>query len=129
VRGRGSREGGRGSGEAAEAPLHERNMPMNSEEAREWVLDLLNLMRRAAEFTESTFDETLVDGCISAVKVDLLWDWIWRFIGPILDGEDAILVTCDTTVAQEADKAGINPATLIAIIQAIMELIKIFRNK
>jgi hypothetical protein len=91
-------------------------------------LDLLTVIRRAALITPTTIDETIVDGCISAVKVDLLWDWIWRFIGPILDGEENILVTCDTTVAQEADKAGINPATLIAIITAIMELIKIFRK-
>jgi hypothetical protein len=100
---------------------------MNEAQARQWILDLFDLMRRLAALTPITIDESVAEACITAIKNDLLWQWIWRFIGPVINGGDGIIVTCDTTVAQEAEKVGLNPALLIQIIAAVIELIKMFR--
>lgn len=105
---------------------------MSEQQARDFILDLLSLLARAATLTAATLDDQIAEGAIAAMKNDLLWSWAWRFIAPILndpDGHLIVSVTCDTTVAQEADKVGIDPATLIMIINAVIELIKMFRNR
>jgi hypothetical protein len=132
VCGRGSREGGRGSGEAVEAPLCERNLSMTSQEAREWLIDLLSNIRKLAILSPHlAVDEAIIDDLVAAVKVDFLWEWwLWRFVDPVVNEEKTKPITNWDFL--ELEKAGFDPGiikTIIAIITPIVEGMKMFRSK
>ena len=104
---------------------------MNEVQARQWLLDLLDVMLRGAKLTPTVIDDRAVELSIMAVNNDLIFSWIWKVLEPVLNGDDRVMsvIECPEEVVAESDKVEIDPLTIIAIINAVLELIKIWRNR
>jgi hypothetical protein len=102
---------------------------VNEAEARVWVRDILDVMLRGAKLSPTQLDDNLVQAAIFALDNDVIWVWIWAVLSRALLDEEMIVRGSPPEVEAEAEKVGIDPFTIIAIIQAIMKLIDIFRNR
>jgi hypothetical protein len=96
-------------------------------QARVFVRQILQVIRTGADLTGITLDDQICDMALKAVDNDLLWGWMWKVLGGLFDGGDALVVGADCP-AVEAEAVGIDPLTIIAILKAIYELIKMFRK-
>ena len=65
---------------------------------------------------------------LTAVDSDAIWPWIYKLLGRFLS-DDPIIVAAECPEPVEAAEVGLDPLTIIAIIRAIAELIKLFRNR
>ena len=104
---------------------------MNEQQAKQWVLDLLDVMLRGAKLTPTVIDDRGIELAIMAVSNPIIWGWIWKVLEPVLNGDDRVMsvIECPEEVVAESDKVEIDPLTIIAIINAVLELIKIWRNR
>lgn len=101
---------------------------VDEQAAREWLLDLADLLERLADLTDTQLDDQIVSGFAAAIGNELIWHWVWKLIGGLLEDEPKVMSAMDDDTALAADQAGVNPATIIAIITAVVELIKLFRK-
>lgn len=103
---------------------------MNETELKQWILDILAVIRKGCTLTNTTIDEAAVDMVVRAVENELLWAWIYRLIGGLLgpEDEDAILVQTEPMPVDAVAVAAINPLVVIAVIKALVELWKQFRS-
>jgi hypothetical protein len=105
---------------------------MSEQDAKQWILDLLDVMLRGAKLTPTVIDDRAVELSIMAMQNPIIWGWAWTVLRPVLEeGEDRVMAvaSCPPEVEAESDKVEIDPLTIIAIINAVLELIKIWRNR
>jgi hypothetical protein len=129
---RGSSQGcqGQAGSEAGEETSPSREvLQMNEQEARTWINDLLDLAARLAVLSPNNIDDRIIQMAGLAVSSDPIWAWMWRVLGPVINGDGDLIVGAPEELVAEADKAGIDPLTILAIVNAIIELIKAFRNR
>ena len=101
---------------------------MTENEARVWVRQIIEVMRKGATLTTTEVDDKVCDMVLLAVDSNTLWPWIWQLLSRFLASDDDGLLVGDIPEPVEAAEMGLNPLTIIAIIRAIAELIKLFRK-
>jgi hypothetical protein len=101
---------------------------MTESEARIWIRAIIEVMRKGATLTSITIDDKVCDMLLTAVDSDTLWAWIYQLLSRFLASDDDGLLVGDIHEPVEAAEMGMDPLTIIAIIKAIAELIKLFRK-
>ena len=101
---------------------------MDEAEVRQWIVDILGVIRRGCKLTQTEIDERVVDSVIQAISNDTIWGWCWKLLGRLFEGDEPILVTDDAPVAA-LQPYGIDPIMIIAIIRQLYELWKLFTWK
>ena len=101
---------------------------MSEQELKQWILDILDVLRRGAGLTPTTIDEASIDMVIRAVENELLWAWIYKLIGGLLgpDDDGSLLVQTESVPVDVATAAAVNPLLVIAVIRALVALWKSF---
>ena len=102
------------------------------QEVRQGVQEILGGGAKLANLSQNTIDDAAIAAAQQAVANDLLWGWMWRMIELLFDDEDGLIVSSENVAEElkaEAAVVGLDPATIIAIITAIVQLIKLFRNR
>ena len=103
---------------------------MTETEARQWILDILDVAGRGAKLSPNVIDDNVVAASVLAVKNDQVWGWMWRWLEPLLGRGELVVGTPSVDDVQlVADEAKIDPFTIIAIIDAVMKLIELFRRR
>lgn len=102
---------------------------MTEQELKQWILDILAVIRKGCTLTPTTIDESVVDMVVRAVESEILWAWIYRLIGGLLgpDDDESILVSTEPMPVDAVEVAMINPLVVIAVIKALIELWKTLR--
>ena len=102
---------------------------MNENEARQWIGAGLQWIATGATLTPITIDDQAVVIVMKALKSDAIWGWAWRLLEGFLDGSTLVESepVADDVSAASAE-VGIDPLTIIAIVKAIADLIKLFRK-
>ena len=99
---------------------------MTEAQARQLITDQLLLFARYADMTPTEIDNRTVAMAQLAVANDIVWGWLWKFVQRWLEEDEMIVGDCPEPA--EAAEVGIDPLTIIAIIKAVVELIKLFRK-
>jgi hypothetical protein len=102
---------------------------MNENEARQWIGAGLQWIATGATLTPITIDDQVVVIVMKALESDVIWGWAWRLLEGFLDGSTLVEsepVAAD--VSSASAEVGIDPLTIIAIVKAIADLIKLFRK-
>lgn len=101
---------------------------MTENEARNFISSGLAWIQSGTTLTNTPIDDNVVQMALAAVNSDILWPWIWTLIDDLMS--DSPLVSGSSTAEMEAaaDKAGIDPLTIIAIVTAIVDLWRKFRK-
>lgn len=104
----------------------------NSDECRMWLRGVLGLADELAELTTTEMDDEAVAVLLELINDDETWSMIYAFIANLLQegGEDVSLAGLEGAVRNKVAelKPGIDPATIVAIIMAIIEIIRMFRK-
>jgi Zn-dependent M32 family carboxypeptidase len=100
---------------------------------RKWLSKGFDLFEYVADMTATKVDDCLLDLFEYVVNTDEAWELFHDLVttlvfhdGPIVVGEHPVSVA---RVDQIEKLAGIDPATIMAFVAAIVELIKLFRNR
>lgn len=102
---------------------------MNENEARQWIGAGLQWIATGATLTPTAIDDQAVAIVMKALESDVIWGWAWRLLEGMLGGSSLVeseLVGSEVSAASA--EVGIDPLTIIAIVKAIADLIKLFRN-
>lgn len=99
----------------------------NELEVRKWVQLAADIGDEAAEFTKTEVDDFVAEVAQAVVKSDVLWAMTYGLISKALSGE-AVTASEDTDLRQAAEDASIDPITIIALVSAIVQLIKLIRE-
>lgn len=102
---------------------------MNDAQLRVWIRQIIEVLKTGATLTDVTLDDQVLEMVQKAVDNDLLWAWIAKLIARFMKDEDPLIVAAECEVPLlQADAAAINPLTIIAIVQAIVALLKACRK-
>lgn len=102
---------------------------MDENEARLWISDGLQWIAEGATITPTAIDDQAVAIVIKALESDIIWSWAWKLLEGMLGGSALVEsgpVAAEVTAASA--EVGIDPLTIIAIVKAIAEMIKLFRR-
>ena len=99
----------------------------DAEDVREFALGFLGIAAKLAKGTATEVDDKIVAALTKFADSQELWALFYGLIIDIVTGEEA--AEGNPRVARLADEAGIGPATIIAIITAVVEFIKWWRNR
>lgn len=95
---------------------------------RLWINQLLVVADKAANLSESDLDDKIVLLLVKATKDDEVWQMFYAMLLSLFDNDETdINVFTDAVKLQ--DKTGIDPATILAIIQVIKLVIELFQNR
>jgi hypothetical protein len=100
---------------------------MIESEVRVWFKEIGEVVLKGATITDNAIDDKVVGMFFSALENDLVWSFLWPVIDDIFAESTLVKSTGELDVA--ADKAGIDPLTIIAIVQALFSLWKQFKRK
>ncbi|NLX57298.1 MAG: hypothetical protein GXY58_19485 [Planctomycetaceae bacterium] len=102
---------------------------MDENEARQWISDGLQWIAKGATLTPTTIDDQAVAIVAKALESDVIWGWAWRLLDGFVDGSTLVESepVVDEVLAASAE-VGIDPLTLVAIVKAIADLVKLFRQ-
>lgn len=85
---------------------------------------LVSLLDLAAQFTETEWDDELVDRLQRVTDCDDFWRALDVVIDCMRDDHDH-----DMNIGAKMEERGIDPATIVLIVQVVMQVIKFFRNR
>jgi hypothetical protein len=97
---------------------------------RTWFVELLDVLDYLAAKTETTFDDEAIEAARKLIADEANWAAFYGLIYDLVFGEvDVAPLPTDPRVCAVADKAEMDPATLIMLITAAIELIKLWRER
>ena len=105
---------------------------MNEKEAQAWIMDGLAWIGRGVSITDNFIDDKIVRAVMVALSSEVIWGWIWPMIRPVFEDQEILVGAAEEAPAEvclAADEVGMDPLTILAMVKAIMELIKLFRNR
>ena len=115
------------------------NLPdfTNKEAVREWLISLLGIAQSLTDRTPNEADDRVVEFLVRSVDNEKLFDPIYDLLVALLDRDDINLGASEAatepaapgTLAAEAKAAGIDPLTILAIVEAVAALIKLIRER
>ena len=115
------------------------NLPdfTNKEATREWLISLLGIAQSLTDRTPNEADDRVVEFLVRSVANEKLFDPIYDLLVALLDRDDINLGASEAatepaapgTLAAEAKAAGIDPLTILAIVEAVATLVKLIRER
>ena len=128
----------------------------NESELRTWIISLVEVLKEIAAKTPTTIDDTMVNVLDKAVNSSDTWEIFYKILSMVLNrpdvsaspGDDRAEIVedepvtatdeeyslCEDLLAATAEdslvegEAGISPMTILAIIEAIAAVIRMFRK-
>lgn len=101
----------------------------NAEDTREWALKAADVADEIAAETETEVDDVAVEAVREFLLDATTWNSLHALIlGLLTDGAGDVQES-DERVLSLADEVKVDPAVIILIIQAVMELISWWRNR
>ena len=100
---------------------------MTESEVRAWFKQIGEVILQGTSITNTAIDDKVVAMFFNTLESDVVWGLLWPFIDDIF--QESPLVRADQSLVAEAEKAGIDPMTIIAIITAVFNLWRQFRGK
>ena len=100
----------------------------NPEAVRQFVIKILGYLDDLAESTSTQIDDAIVDGLQKFTANQEMWILFYGLVLDLFNGEESVSPGNARVVAL-ADEAKIDPAVIILIINAVMELIKWWRDR
>jgi len=103
----------------------------DKEATRAWLLKLCEIAGLLAERTPTPADDAVLAFLERSIGNPALFDPIYDLLTALLGAEDgeSQKVGLTPTLAGEAEKAGIDPLTILAIVEAVASLIKMIRER
>lgn len=109
----------------------------NKEATREWLISLLGIAQSLTDRTPNEADDRVVEFLVRSVAEPKLFDPIYDLLVALLDRDDINLGASEAatepaapgTLAAEAKAAGIDPLTILAIVEAVATLVKLIRER
>ena len=102
----------------------------DSEALREFIRNIVRSLDALAERTATELDDKLVEAVAYVVNNDDAWAWIHQAVitiyQQIVNGDD---VDVDTLVKSAEENAKLDPVLIATIITAIVELLKLWRER
>jgi len=106
---------------------------MDEQTARNIIREAAELATAIADATPTAVDDQVAAVMTTIVTSDHYWSIAWRVIEKAISYFDRenqhLIVESDGDTSLLAQEAGIDPATIIVVIQAIVEIIKWRRNR
>jgi hypothetical protein len=102
---------------------------MNENEARVWLRDGVEWIRKGLSLTPTTADDKVCDMVLAAIDSDLIWGWLWKVLDGVLDDSVTPIGAAPDDVVAAAAPAAINPLLVLSIIKALYDLWKMFRTE
>lgn len=103
----------------------------DAEAVRRWVLEeLIAPLNTLADLTNTQIDDAMVAGLERFASNQELWMMFYGLVIDLLDGEEGALPgEGNPRINRLADEAEMDPATIIMIISAVIQLIQMWRNR
>jgi hypothetical protein len=101
----------------------------DAEAVRVWAVKLLQALDGYAAMTETEFDDRLVDFGQAVTGDAQTWAMLYGLLLDLVADEAGATCNDDSRVPLLAEKVGIDPLTIIALINTILDLIKWWRNR
>jgi hypothetical protein len=104
----------------------------NAEEVRQFVLKIVGYLEDLAASTVTTVDDKVLETLKTMFLQDAQqWATLYGFLLDLLSGSESVKVGDATNprIVAMADEKGIDPATIILIIKAILQAIQWWRNR
>ena len=108
------------------------NLPdfADKEAVREWLISLLGIAQSLTDRTPNEADDKVVEVLVRSVDNERLFDPIFDLLTAMLTAPpEAVACTAPPTLAAEAKAAGIDPMTILAIVEAVAAIIKLIRER
>ena len=106
----------------------------DSAACRAFLGRVLVLGQKWAAASDTTLDDQLVQVGETLLSNDAAWNVVWAIFDKLVNADDdqGILLSdpeVQVKATEAADVVGIDPATIIAIITAIVQLIQLWKNR
>jgi len=96
---------------------------------RQWCRALVGVLNQIADLTTTTLDDSAVAVIGNVVEDDTLWGLLWDLVSWLTSGAVADDAVTEAKARALGEKVGIDPFTIIAIIQAVIQFINWWRNR
>lgn len=98
---------------------------------RAWCRSACGVLAQVADLTTTTLDDSAVAVVVNVVEDDTLWGLAWDVIGWVTreEAEGGPTRLKPMSAAFLGEKVGIDPFTIIAIIQAVVSFIQWWKNR
>ena len=102
----------------------------DKEAVRAWLLKLCEIAGMLTERTPTPADDAVLAFLERSIANPALFDPIYELLTAMLTAPpEAAACTAPPTLAAEAKAAGIDPMTILAIVEAVVGLIKLSRER
>ena len=105
----------------------------DKEATRAWLLKLCEIAGLLVERTPTPADDAVLAFLERSIGNDDLFDPIYRLLLAVLSTDETLTASEAETATQpltsEAEKAGIDPLTILAIVEAVAALVKLIRDR
>ena len=106
---------------------------MDEKTIRNILAEAAELATAIADATPNVVDDQIAAALMVVVSNDTYWSIVWRIIEKAMgyfDSENVrLIVESDTDTSLLAGETGIDPATLVVIIQAILAILKWWKDR
>jgi hypothetical protein len=102
----------------------------DKEATRQWLLKLCEIASMLTERTPTEADDAVLAFLERSIANPALFDPIYELLTAMLTAPpEAVACTAPPTLAAEAKAAGIDPMTILAIVEAVVGLIKLISER
>ena len=102
----------------------------DSKAVRQWLRELCVTLGKFAKLSETDLDDMTIDKVAEIIENDEAWEALYAIVMSILDREEPVIPDSqDPQIVGVAKTVGFDPATIIAIITTIIQLIEWFRDR
>ena len=95
---------------------------------RAWCRSACGVLAQVADLTTTTLDDSAVAVAVKIVEDDTLWGLAWAVVDWVSKPQPST-VAARESAKELGDKTGIDPFTIIAIIQAVVSFIQWWKNR
>lgn len=97
-----------------------------------WMVEAVDVLTKISAKTTTDVDDKVAKFLSSLVANSAAWELAYLLIGLLMKDESeavVVLATANELCSAVEDEAKLDPATIILIIQAVVEIIKLWRNR
>ena len=101
----------------------------DKEATRQWLLNLCEIAGLLTERTPTPADDAVLAFLERSISNPEMFDPIYDLLAALLAGNGDAPVAMAFPLTSEAEKAGIDPMTILAIVEAVVALVKWLRER